>query len=104
MEIDLTMDALFLFLTQTVTAGATVIAIIVLAMAFLIGLKMLSGGKRRRHSEEDHTRLVQEMYRTLDGMERRMEALETLLMERDGKTSQDTNAAASAAEDDREPL
>ena len=96
-EVELSMDSLFFFLTQTVTAGATVIAIIVLALAFLIGLKMVSGGKRRRNQDEEHARLAQEMYRTLDAMDQRLEALETLLLDRDG------SRAERPKEDGREP-
>lgn len=51
--------------------------------AFIFGLVWLFRGRKGRVSRDEETRLAQEMHQTLERMERRVEALETLLMERE---------------------
>ena len=81
------MDHILMFLAHIATVGATVVGVVIIAGAFLIGLKMIASGRKRdRQGEQDdetEVRDVQRMYRTLGDMERRLEALETLLMERE---------------------
>lgn len=50
---------------------------------FIFGLVWLFRGRKGRVSRDEETRLAQEMHQTLERMERRVEALETLLMERE---------------------
>lgn len=57
---------------------------------FLVALKILKGDGPRRNgrSEIEETRMIQELHRDLTRMEERVEALETLLLEKSkhGKT------------------
>lgn len=50
----------------------------------LAGLKIWKGSSARQRQEEE-ARLIQELYRGLSRMEERVEALETLLLERERK-------------------
>jgi phage shock protein B len=54
---------------------------------FLIALAILKGGKTKkgREMEADVTRRVQEMYQGIVRMEERIEALETIILERERK-------------------
>ena len=48
------------------------------------GIKIIKGdGKRSRKHREEEVRMIQEIYLGLSGMERRVEALETLLFDRE---------------------
>ena len=64
--------------------GGAVLALAVIGGVPLLALKILRGGvsrgDQRRAAEE--TRLVQEIYQGLGRMEDRVEALETILLER----------------------
>lgn len=59
----------------------------VLGFIFLMALKIVYGGGRRadRELRVEETRLIQDVYHGLLKMEERVEALETLLLERDRK-------------------
>lgn len=72
--------------------GAAFIVAIVFG-SLLLGLTIiswtvvrLSGGKSGRGSENE-SQLIQELYQGINRMEQRVEALETLLLERDQKGS-----------------
>ncbi|MFA6242156.1 MAG: hypothetical protein WC655_14575 [Candidatus Hydrogenedentales bacterium] len=56
---------------------------------FLAALKIIKGGGGKRDLREtsDETRLIQDIYHGLMKMEERVEALETLLLERERKGS-----------------
>lgn len=94
MELELEMHSFFTFLSSTVTSGASIIVVAILGVIFLVGLHMLLGNKRQRGQAEDTARLAQEMYRNMENLERRLESLETLFMERDpgGKNPGDAEA------------
>ncbi len=67
----------------------------VLGAIFLAALLILKGGSRRsdRELHAEETRLIQDIHHGLIKMEERVEALETLLLERDhqgGSVGQDT--------------
>jgi phage shock protein B len=64
-----------------------VIGLPVIATAFLIGLKIMRGGSSSRDHKaiEDETRIIQEIYRGLNRMEERVEALETIIINRERK-------------------
>lgn len=65
-----------------------VIGIVVVGIVFLLALWILKGGSRRpdRELQAEETRLIQDIYHGLLKMEERVEALETLLLERDRKS------------------
>jgi phage shock protein B len=60
----------------------------VMGVIFLAALAILKGGARRpdRELQAEETRLIQDIYHGLLKMEERVEALETLLLERDRKS------------------
>jgi phage shock protein B len=64
-----------------------VIGLPVIATAFLIGLKIMRGGSssQGRKAMEEETRIIQEIYRGLNRMEERVEALETIIISRERK-------------------
>lgn len=76
------------FIVAIVFAGI-VLALLVIGGTFLLAIRSPSGGSgisskdRQRLAEE--ARMVQEMYDGLSQLETRIEALETILMERQGK-------------------
>jgi phage shock protein B len=53
-------------------------------------MKWKHGGISRKHrqSQTDETRMIQEIYHGLSRMEQRVEALETILMDHQGKDRQ----------------
>ena len=68
----------------TVFAGI-VLALAVIGSTILIGLKIIRGGAtpKGQKGESDEARMIQEIYQGLSGMEARVEALETIIMERE---------------------
>lgn len=56
---------------------------LLIVFGFIFGLIWLRKGRKGRSTQDDETRLAQEMHQTLERMEHRVEALETLLMERE---------------------
>jgi phage shock protein B len=67
--------------------GVMIPLVAVMGGIFLGALLILRGGSRREHGElkAEETRLIQDIYHGLIKMEERVEALETLLLERDRK-------------------
>jgi phage shock protein B len=67
--------------------GVMIPLVAVLGGIFLAALLILRGGSRRGDGElkAEETRLIQDIYHGLIKMEERVEALETLLLERDRK-------------------
>jgi len=59
--------------------------LIIIAGTILLGLKMIRGGSstKDRKAQADETRIIQEIYQGLSRMEERVEALETILIERE---------------------
>ncbi len=67
--------------------GFAIFAIFIFPLA-LIGwliLRLSSGGRKEQATSEEESRLIQELYNGLGRMERRVESLETLLLERERK-------------------
>ncbi len=56
-----------------------------LGFCALIGIKLLKGSGRDRQSMEDETRMIQEIYSGLSQMEKRLETLETIIIEKEGE-------------------
>ncbi|MGE4506941.1 MAG: hypothetical protein AB7D51_16465 [Desulfovibrionaceae bacterium] len=51
--------------------------------AVLAGIVRLLRGEPRRAESQEETRIIQEMYNTMNRLEERVESLETILIERD---------------------
>lgn len=60
-----------------------VIAVPVLLIMGVVKLLTIGSSRRRRHHEYDEARTMQEIHRGLARMEQRLEALETIMFERD---------------------
>ncbi len=72
-----------------------VLVLLILGALVLVGLRILTGGRREargRLTDED-TRLIQEVHRDLGGMEKRIEALETLILDRTDTTDKEKTDA-----------
>lgn len=67
--------------------GGIVLALAIVGSTILMAIKILKGGLSRKgqrfHAEE--ARMIQEMYRGLSRLEERMEALETIILDRERK-------------------
>lgn len=68
-----------------VVLAGIVLALAIIGSTILMGLKIVKGGVRPKEqkNQTDEARIIQEIYRGLANMERRVEALETLIMEKE---------------------
>jgi phage shock protein B len=70
--------------------GGLVLALAIVGSAILIGIRMVKGGFSRKGQayQADETKMIQQLYQGLSRMEERVDALETILLdrEREGKT------------------
>lgn len=64
--------------------GVPVIALAVICGTILIAIKIIKGGGTRRDQKQDaeEAKMIQEIYQGLSRMEERVEALETILLDR----------------------
>ena len=78
------MQAVFIV---AIVFGGIVLSVAIVAGTILMGMRMRHGGMSRksRRSQTDEARMVQEIYQGLSDMEKRVESLETILMDRYGK-------------------
>jgi phage shock protein B len=74
-------------LTTAIIIGGIVMALAIIGSTVLIAIKILKGSLSRkgRGAETEETRMIQEIYRGLSRMEERVEALETILLEKKRK-------------------
>ena len=65
--------------------GGIVLALAVIGSTVLMGIKIIRGGAgpRGQKTQTDEARIIQEVFQGLTGMEERVEALETILLERE---------------------
>jgi len=65
--------------------GFSLLALIILGVFVLVGIKMVRNGrnKPRKVTEDEEARMIQEIYQGLSRMEQRVEALETILYDRE---------------------
>ena len=70
--------------------GGTVLALAIIGSTILMAIKILKGGLSRKGQrfESEEARIIQEMYRGLSRMEERVEALETIILDRERKDRQ----------------
>lgn len=80
-------------LLMAIIFGGILLALAVIGTTVLMGLKLLRGGvsRRSRGMEQEEARMIQEIYQGLSGLEQRIETLETILMEKDGKDRHHAN-------------
>lgn len=67
--------------------GGAVLVLAIVGSTILIGIKIVKGGvsKKSRKLQEDEARMIQEIYQGLSKMEERVEALETIILDRERK-------------------
>ena len=74
--------------------GGIVLALAVVGSTILMAIKIIKGGvgRKQQAQEAEEARMIQEMYQQLSRMEARVEALETILLDRQkGKNGNATN-------------
>ena len=74
--------------------GSIVLALAIVGTTILTAIRILKGGvtKKQQAQEAEETRMIQEMFQHLSRMETRIEALETILLDRQkGKSDDGTN-------------
>ena len=67
--------------------GSIIVVLTIIPVTILLAIRMFKGGVSSRHREaaEQEARMIQEIYQGLARMETRVEALETLLLEKGRK-------------------
>jgi len=67
--------------------GGIVLALAIVGSTILMAIKTLKGGLSRKGQrfQAEESRMIQEMYRGLSRLEERVEALETIILDRERK-------------------
>jgi phage shock protein B len=67
--------------------GGTILVLAIIGSTILMGIKILKGGVSRtgQKMQSDEARVIQEIYQGLSRMEKRVEALETLILDHERK-------------------
>ena len=69
-----------------IIAVMSITGLIVLCTFILLAIKMLTGGRRKKNaSTEEEAQMIQEIFQGLVQMERRVEALETILFDKEAQ-------------------
>jgi phage shock protein B len=79
--------------TVSSIAVGTIFIVMIVFGSILVGLaiiawaivRLITGGRGERSGNAEESKMIQELYQGLSRMERRVETLETLLLEREGK-------------------
>jgi len=74
-------------LILSIIFGGAIIILTIIGSTVLMGIKILKGGvsKKGQRIMDDEARMIQEIYSNMSKMEERVEALETLILDRDRK-------------------
>ena len=77
-------------LTMVIIVGTSLVGLIALGVFVLIGMKIAKGGRSSKGQmpQDDEVRMIQEIYQGLARMDQRVEALETILVEREKESRQ----------------
>jgi phage shock protein B len=73
------------FLIIATAFGGIILTLVIICSTILMGIKILRGGVKEQKSLSEEARMIQEIHKGLSKMEERVEALETLLLEKDRK-------------------
>jgi len=78
----------------TIVFGSAVLILGTICLTILLAMKLRHGGlsARGREAREKEARMIQDIYQGLSRMEKRVEALETILMEHKERSSQNHGA------------
>jgi phage shock protein B len=79
------------FITAIVFGGI-VMSLAVIGVTLLLGLRLIQGGVSRKHRQQDSedTKIIQVIYRELNRIEERVDALETILLDHRKGTEHET--------------
>lgn len=66
--------------------GSIVLALAIIPLAILLAIKFIRGGQSAGDQAEE-AKMIQEIYKGLSRMEERVEALETILLDQEGRKS-----------------
>lgn len=74
-------------LIVAIVFGSIIIALAIVPVTILYAIKIIKGGfpNNRKGLDDEEAKMIQEIYHGLTRMEARVEALETLLMEKEKK-------------------
>ncbi|MGD9078911.1 MAG: phage-shock protein [Desulfobacterales bacterium] len=73
-------------LIVAIVFGSIVLALAIIPGAILLAIKFIRGGQSAGDQAEE-TKMIQEIYTSLSRMEERVEALETILLDQEGRKS-----------------
>jgi len=75
------------FLFIAITFGSIVLALAVVGATIFLGVRIMRGGISRKDQAflSEETRMIQDIYQGMNRMEQRIEALETILLDREKK-------------------
>ncbi len=78
------MQAVFIV---AIVIGGIVLALAIIGSTILMAIKIIKGGLSRKGQrlQAEEARMIQEMYQGLSRMEERVEALETIILDRERK-------------------
>jgi phage shock protein B len=73
------------FLFIAITFGSIVLALAVIGATIFLGIRIMRGGISRRDQAflSEEARMIQDIYQGLNRMEQRIEALETILLDKE---------------------
>jgi phage shock protein B len=74
-------------LIVAIVFGGSVLVVAIIGSTILMAIKILRGGLSRKGQrvQSEEARMIQEIYQGLSRMEARVEALETIILERERK-------------------
>jgi len=75
--------------------GSVVLALAIVGSTILMAIRIIKGGvsRKQQSQEAEETRMIQQMFQQLSRMETRIEALETILLDRQkGKSGNAKNS------------
>jgi phage shock protein B len=74
-------------LILTIIFGGSILALAIIGSTILMAIKTLKGGlsQKSQQLQTDEARMIQEIYQGLSRMEGRVEALETIILDRERK-------------------
>ena len=74
-------------LVVAIVFGGSVLVVAIIGSTILMAIKILKGGLSRKGQrvQSEEARMIQEIYQGLSRMEARVEALETIILERERK-------------------
>ena len=74
-------------LILTIIFGGSILVLAIIGSTILMAIKILKGGlsQKSQKLQTDEARMIQEIYQGLSRMEGRVEALETIILDRERK-------------------